>query len=87
MCTLGSQPVHPNLVLAARALDREPHLLAEGVADEAPYRVGLPAGGGHDLLEGRARRLAEQLEDRSLLATVSRRGRFLIDLRGLPRAC
>lgn len=83
MCTLGSQSVRPSLVLPPEALDREPQLLAEGAADEAANRVGLPVGGGHDLLEGRARRSAEQLEDRRLLATVARCGRFLLDLRGL----
>ena len=39
MCTLGSQPVGPNLILPSEALDREPQLLAEGAADKAAHRV------------------------------------------------
>ena len=46
----------------------EAHLLDDGTTDEAPHAVGLPAGCGHQVLDRGPVRLAEQFQDRGLLA-------------------
>ena len=50
-----------------RALDGQPHPLADGAGDESAHRVRMPVGCLHDLGHGRAALAIEQVEDDGLL--------------------
>ncbi len=52
--SLRGDAVGPLLVLGAEGFDLQPELLGERAADESAHGVGLPAGGLHDLSQGRA---------------------------------
>src|SRR5215468_9596796 len=68
--SLLREAVNSLAVLALGRLDLQPHLLAQGAADEAAYRMGLPAGGFHDLLQGGTVGPFQQFHDRGSLAAL-----------------
>src|SRR5207247_7604566 len=71
-------------VLAACGVYGQPHFLAQRPADEPAYRVGLPAGGFHNLGERRAALALEQAQDLSLLAAVARCGGLAASFAAFP---
>src|SRR5260370_9667408 len=72
----GSERVRTLPVLSVRGYYGQSHLLAEGPADEAAYRMGLPAGGFHYFLEGGSVRPFQQVQHLCGLAALARAGLF-----------
>lgn len=58
---LAGDPVAALTGVAARALDLQAHLLAEGAGDESAHRVRLPVGGLLDFGHGRAALAAQHV--------------------------
>src|SRR5262249_53479387 len=80
---LRRNAVHALLVVVAEGLDFEAQLFGEHPADEAPYRMRLPAGGLHDLAERRALGSPHQFENLGLLAALARLFAALLGSGGL----
>jgi len=58
-------------VFALSGLDREPHLLADGAADETAHAVGLPTCGLHQFLHGGSAWALEQIQDFGSLTALT----------------
>src|SRR5579884_2984096 len=71
MAGLLRQPVRAVALGRLEGLDLETHFLPQGATDEAPDRVGLPAGSLGDLGERCPLLAAQQLEDFGLLAALA----------------
>jgi hypothetical protein len=59
------------------------HLLAEHAGDKSPHRVGLPAGGLHEIRAGGPAGAPQQVQELCSLAALAAVGRLLARLRRL----
>jgi len=74
-------PALPILAFGGRYL--QAHFLAEHAGNKSPHRVGLPAGGFHEIRAGGPARAPQQVQDLGGFAVLATVGRLLARLRRL----